>query len=121
MNTTKLTLTATTSALIIASSLLLSAGVQAADGMSNYMETALIDVCKAAKSNNTIRFHNTVDGYRLKTKTVALKVVCNGENISEFAANNGANKTADRLNHALGDVSIEDVALTESNKIYVYF
>ncbi|WNC70647.1 DUF3718 domain-containing protein [Thalassotalea psychrophila] len=120
MNTTKLTLTTTTGALIIASSLLLSSGVQAA-GMSNYMETALIDVCKAAKSNNTIRFHNTVDGYRLKTKTVALKVVCNGENISEFAANNGANKTAERLNDSLGDVSIEDIALNDSDKLYVNF
>ena len=120
MNTTKLTLTTTTSALIIASSLLLSNGAQA-NSMSSYMENALIDVCKAAKSNNTIRFNNTVDGYRLKTKTVALKVVCNGENISEFAANHGANKTADRLNNALGDVSIEDVALNESDKLYVNF
>lgn len=121
MNTKKLTLTTTTGALIIASSLLLSNGVQAAGSMSSYMEGALIDVCKAAQSNNIIRFHNTVDGYRLKTKTVALKVVCNGENISEFAANHGANKTADRLNNSLGDVSIEDVALNESDKLYVNF
>ena len=120
MNTTKLTLTTTTSALIIASSLLLSNGIQAA-GMSSYMENALIDICKAAKSNNTIRFHNTVDGYRLKTKTVALKVVCNGENISEFAVNHGANKTAERLNDSLGDVRIEDVVLNDSNKLYVNF
>ncbi|NMP17414.1 MULTISPECIES: DUF3718 domain-containing protein [unclassified Thalassotalea] len=92
-----------------------------ANSMSSYMENALIDVCKAAKSNNTIRFSNTVDSYRLKTETVALKVVCNGENISDFAATHGAYKTADRLNEALGDVSIEDVALNETEKFYVNF
>ncbi|KGJ99692.1 DUF3718 domain-containing protein [Thalassotalea sp. ND16A] len=118
MNNSKLTLT--TGALVIASSLFLSSSIQAA-GMSSYMENALIDVCKAAKSNNTIRFSYTVKSYRLKTQTVALKVVCNGENISEFAANHGANKTADRLNEALGDVSIEDVALNDSEKLYVNF
>ena len=85
------------------------------------MENALIDVCKAAQSNNTLRLTKTVDSYRLKTKTVAMKVVCNGENISEFAATHGANRTADRLNNSLGDVSIEDVALNTTDKLYVNF
>ncbi|MEW6996948.1 DUF3718 domain-containing protein [Colwelliaceae bacterium BS250] len=117
MKTFKLLATATTATLLMAS----IATVNAAPGMSAYMETALIDVCKAAKSNNTLRLNKTVDGYRLKTKTVAMKVVCNGENISDFAATHGANKTSDRLNRSLGDVSIEDVALNNSDKLYVTF
>ncbi|MDN3653110.1 DUF3718 domain-containing protein [Thalassotalea ponticola] len=92
-----------------------------ANAMSSYMENALIDVCKAAQSNNTIRFGKAVDSYRLKTETVALKVVCNGENIADFAATHGAYKTADRLNDALGDVSIEDVADNKTQRYYVNF
>ena len=115
-----LSLLKVTGSAVIAATLLLS-NVAKADQMSSYMENALIDVCKAAKSNNTIRFTNTVESYRLKTKTVAMKVVCNGENISEFAATHGANRTADKLNNSLGDVSIEDVALNTNNKLYVNF
>ncbi|WP_068546434.1 DUF3718 domain-containing protein [Thalassotalea crassostreae] len=114
----KNTITATTTTTLLA--LTMSAPVQAGN-MPSYMESALIDVCKAAKSNNTIRFRNTVDSHRLKTQTVALKVVCNGDNIADFAANNGANKTADHLNQSLGDISIEDVALNSNDKIYVNF
>lgn len=117
MKTLKLLVTATATTLLLAS----ISTANAESSMSSYMENALIDVCKAAKSNNTIRFNNTVDGYRLKTKTVAMKVVCNGENISEFAANHGADKTSNRLNRSLGDVSIEDVALNNADKLYVNF
>ncbi|MEW6996947.1 DUF3718 domain-containing protein [Colwelliaceae bacterium BS250] len=117
MKTFKLLVTATTATLLIAS----ISTAHAEPTMSAYMETALIDVCKAAKSNNTIRFNKTVDGYRLKTKTVAMKVVCNGENISDFAATHGANKTSDRINRSLGDVNIEDVAVNNSDKLYVNF
>ncbi|WP_371189441.1 DUF3718 domain-containing protein [Thalassotalea maritima] len=121
----------TTAALtaVLLSTALYSTTVQAHGGgsssagspMSPYMETALIDVCKSSLSNNTIRFSDTVDSYRMKTKTVAMKVVCNGENIADFAANNGAYKTAERLNESLGDVSIEDVALNANEKFYVNF
>ncbi len=115
-----LSLTRTTGALLLTSALAISASVSA-NPMSPHMENALIDVCKAAKSNNVIRFKNTVTENRLKTKTVALKVVCNGENISDFAATHGAYKTSDRLNRSLGKVRIEDVALNDKDKFYVNF
>lgn len=120
MNTLAKKLITVAGILTITTSALLSNAVRA-DNMSSYMKHALIDVCKSAKSNNIIRFNNMVDGYRLKTQTVALKVVCNGENIADFAANNGAYKTADRLNESMGDVSIEDVALNNEDKLYVNF
>jgi len=78
--------------------------------MTPYMENALIDVCKAAKSNNTIKLNYTTKSYRLKTKTVALKVMCNGEDLISFAESNGAYKTAEKLQNSIGNVTITDLA-----------
>jgi uncharacterized protein DUF3718 len=78
--------------------------------MSKYMETALIDVCKAAKSNHLGKYNKISKSYRLKDKTIALKVVCNGDDIISFAEKHGADKTAAKLQRSLGNVSIIDVA-----------
>lgn len=120
MNTNNSLITRVTGTLLLTSALFVTTTVSA-NSMTPHIENALIDVCKAAKSNNTIRFTNTVKEYRLKTKTVALKVVCNGENISDFAATHGAYKTSDKLNQSMGNVSLEDVALNSNNKFYVNF
>ncbi len=81
--------------------------------MSSYMETALIDVCKAAMSNKVYRLNSTSKSYRLKDKTIALKVVCNGDDIISFAERHGADKTAAKLQKSIGNVSIIDTAATE--------
>ena len=78
--------------------------------MSPYMKTALADVCKAAMSDKIHRLNNTSKSYRLKDKTIALKVMCNGDDIISFAENNGAYKTAARLQKSIGNVSITDTA-----------
>ena len=67
-----------------------SAGNQPLDP---YIESALIDVCKSTLTNRTYKMKKTIDGYNLNTQTVAMKVMCNGANISDFAAQNGAHKT----------------------------
>jgi hypothetical protein len=85
-------------------------GFNASAAMSTYMETALVDSCKAALSNKNLRLSNTLKGYRLKEKTVAMKVVCNGDDIITFAEKHGADKTAARLSKSLGTASIEDIA-----------
>jgi len=81
--------------------------------MSPYMKTALVDVCKAAMSDKTLRLSNTTKSYNLKDKTVALKVMCNGDDIISFAENHGAHKTAAKLQRSIGNVSIIDTAATE--------
>jgi hypothetical protein len=86
-----------------------------------YIESALIDVCKSALSNNVLRMNRTIKGYHLKTKTVAMKVMCNGENISNFAYTNGADRTGAKLEKSLGSVSIDDIAMNSSDKLSVYF
>ncbi|SES96373.1 DUF3718 domain-containing protein [Thalassotalea agarivorans] len=94
--------------------------VSNANAMDRHMETALIDTCKAAKSNSTIRLKNTLEDYRLKESTVALKVMCNGTDIADFASLHGADRTAAKLNDAVkGTVEIIDVA--KVTKINVTF
>ncbi|AAZ28277.1 MULTISPECIES: DUF3718 domain-containing protein [Colwellia] len=89
---------------------LLAISLPSQAAMTPYMEKALIDVCKAAKSNSVIKFKGTTKYYRLKTKTVALKLMCNGEDVITFAESYGADKTAARLQKSLGNVRITDVA-----------
>lgn len=78
--------------------------------MSPYMKTALVDVCKAAMSNKVHRLNNATNSYRINDKTVALKVICNGDDIISFAENHGADKTAAKLQRSIGNVSIIDTA-----------
>ncbi len=81
--------------------------------MSPYMKTALVDVCKAAMSNKVHKLNETTKSYHLKDKTVALKVMCNGDDIISFAENHGADRTAAKLQKSIGNVSIIDTAATE--------
>ena len=78
--------------------------------MTPYMENALIEVCKAAKSNSIQKLNSTTKGYRLTQKTVALKLVCNGEDVISFAESYGADKTAAKLQKSIGSVDITDIA-----------
>ncbi|MFT5294080.1 MAG: hypothetical protein ACI9YH_000086 [Colwellia sp.] len=78
--------------------------------MTPHIKNALIDICKAAKSDSTIKLNYTTKSYRLKTKTVALKVMCNGEDLISFAESNGAYKTAEKLQNSIGNVTITDIA-----------
>lgn len=104
MKTIKTTLIALATAPVIAFSL----PSQAA--MSPYVEKALIDVCKAAKSNKIYKFNATAKSYNLRDKKIALKVMCNGDDIISFAENHGAYKTAAKLQKSLGNVAIIDTA-----------
>lgn len=79
----------------------------------SYMETALVDVCKAAQSNKVFKLKSTIKSYHLQNKTIALKVMCNGDDIITFAEKHGANKTAATLQKSIGDVSISDIAAIE--------
>jgi hypothetical protein len=87
--------------------------------MDPYIETALIQTCKAAKSNNIFRYNAITDSYNLKDKTVALKVMCNGDDIIAFAEKHGADRTAAKLQRSIGNVNIIDVAAI--SKINVTF
>lgn len=97
----------------------LSALSTSALAMDKNIENALIDVCQSAASDKNYRMNKTIKGYNLKHKTVALKVMCNGDDIIAFAEKRGATKTAARLQESIGGVEIIDVA--KLNKINVTF
>ncbi|MGB1261937.1 MAG: DUF3718 domain-containing protein [Cognaticolwellia sp.] len=78
--------------------------------MDRYVENALIDVCKSTLTNSLARYKKTTKSYNLRDKTVALKVMCNGDDIISFAENHGAHKTAARLERSIGNTNITDVA-----------
>lgn len=85
-----------------------------------HIESALIDVCKSALSNKVAKYQKTTKSYNLQNKTVALKVMCNGSDIIDFAQKHGAYKTAARIERSIsGHVNIIDVAKIE--KINVDF
>ncbi len=82
-----------------------------------HMEQALIDVCKAVKSNSPFQLRAVTKSYRLNTKTVALKVMCNGESIINFAETNNAVRTAAKLQQSIGNVNISDIAAVSKVKV----
>ena len=87
--------------------------------MSPYMESALVNVCKAAKSNKMHKFQSTRKAHNLKSRTIALKVSCNGQDIIAFAQSHGAHKTAGHLSDKIGNVSISEIAAVK--KVNVNF
>lgn len=89
--------------------------------MPKYLEDGLISVCKAAANDKSYRMSKEIKALRLKTKTVALKVVCNGSDIISFAESYGAEKTAAKLSDSIGSVRVTDIAMNASTKYDVSF
>lgn len=107
----------TTNILAIASLsgiLLLTSHQTTAVQMDEHIENALISVCKAARSNDVFDLKNAIKEYRLKEKTVAMKVVCNGSNIILFSEESNAFKTATHLSNKLGGSEIVDITVAYS-------
>ena len=78
--------------------------------MDPNIEKALINVCKSVTTNKVHTYKRTAKSYRLKDKTIALKVMCNGQDIISFAESYGADKTARILQKSLGKTNIIDLA-----------
>lgn len=86
--------------------------------MDKYVEQSLIEVCKASTSNSMLKFNKTMKSLHLKNKAVANKVVCNGDDITDFARSHGSYKVAAKLEKSLsGDVSITDMAALSKIKV----
>ncbi|MBW8191136.1 DUF3718 domain-containing protein [Neiella marina] len=89
--------------------LLISAPSKAS--MNPVVEKALQDVCHTSLSNKTMNFKKVVKSYRLDLQDVADKVVCNGEDIGTFAAENGADEIANYIRSLQeGHVEIQELA-----------
>lgn len=74
------------------SGLLASTGASAAK-MPVSLEKDLVKVCEAIRDNNRLRLHQAVKDSGLSFRTLADKLVCNGQDMLEFAATHGADDT----------------------------
>ncbi|MDG1731360.1 MAG: DUF3718 domain-containing protein [Thalassotalea sp.] len=108
------TLTKITTVALASATLFMASGASAA--MSNYMEGALIEVCKSAQKDSVMNLRKTIKSHRLNEKTVAMGLVCNGEDVISFAENSGAFKTANHLEKKIGGADIVDLAQVYSVK-----
>lgn len=99
---------------IAAASIAISFNVNAAPTkLTQAQEATLVKICKSATHKSPLRFIHTLRRNHLRTKTVAENVVCNGQEIAEFALNHGATKVANRLYRSMGvrgRVTIQDIA-----------
>jgi hypothetical protein len=78
--------------------------------MDTYIESALVDVCKSAQKGNLREFNQKTKSYKLSDKNIAMKVMCNGDDIIEFASKHGSDRVAAKLESSIGGVSITDMA-----------
>ena len=114
MTTFKTALIALTTAIPV-----LAFSLPSQSSMDPIIEKALISVCKSVTTNKVYKYQQTAKSYQLKDKTIALKVVCNGQDIISFAQSHGADKTAAKLQKSIGSIRIIDTAATE--KLHVTF
>ena len=97
MTTFKTTLIALATAVpVLAFSIPSHAAASSAD-----VETALVEICEAAQSNKVHKLNSTLKSYGLQHKKVALKVVCNGDDIITFSEKHGAVQTAAKLQQSI--------------------
>jgi len=87
--------------------------------MDKHIESALIDVCKSAQKGNLRHFNQKTKSYHLTNQNVAMKVMCNGDDIIDFASKHGSDRIAAKLERSIGGVSITDMAAV--SKINVGF
>lgn len=77
---------------VAVSSLMFASGASAAK-MPVSLEDDLIKVCEAIRDNNRLRLHQAVKNSGLSFRTLADKLVCNGQDMLAFAATHGADNT----------------------------
>ena len=107
----------TTTLAAITSVICLTATSFSSSAMDRHVENALIDVCKSAMSNSVYRYNKTIKSYNLKNRTVALKVMCNGDDIITFAEKHNAPRTAAKMAKSIGDVNISDLAAVNKKSV----
>ena len=87
----------------------------------SHLEDGLVSICKSAALDNRLKMTKKMKEFHLKTKTVALNVMCNGQDIISFAERYGAEKTTAKLSNSIGSVSVTDIAAMNAVKYDVTF
>ncbi|WP_440876366.1 DUF3718 domain-containing protein [Thalassotalea sp. PLHSN55] len=89
--------------------------------MPEYLEEGLVKICKTAALDKRLQMSKEIRSLRLKTRVVALNVVCNGQDIISFAEQYGAVKTTAKLSNSIGSVQVTDLASITGYKYDVNF
>jgi len=89
--------------------------------LPSHVEQGLVQVCKSAANDKLMKMNKSIKALNLKSKTVALNVICNGKDIISFAEHYGAKRTVAKLSKKLGSVQIIDLAAVGQKKYDVTF
>ncbi|MGP9800412.1 DUF3718 domain-containing protein [Rheinheimera sp. NSM] len=85
----------------------------------SYIHQALVQVCSETADDDRLGLHNTLKAYRISKQAAVEKVVCNGQQLMDFARANQAVKVAAMLqpyaDRMKGRVTIQDVAAPAAN------
>lgn len=87
--------------------------------ISSYIRTALVQVCSDTADDDRLGLHKTLKAYRISKQDAVEKVVCNGQQLTDFARANQAVKVAAMLkpyeDRIKGRVTIQDVSAVAAN------
>lgn len=81
--------------LLIATSLIAGTvlGSSSAMAMDDYLEQTLVSFCESTMNNDRLQLDRDIRKHHFDHKTVATKVMCNGETIMTFARQHNAERT----------------------------
>lgn len=68
-------------------------GSSQALAMDSYLEQTLVSFCESTMNNDRLQLDRDIRKHRFDHKTVATKVMCNGQTIMSFARQYNANRT----------------------------
>lgn len=86
---------------------------------NSHMHKALVQVCSETADDDRLGLHSTLKAYRISKQAAVEKVVCNGQQLMDFARANQAIKVTSMLqpyeDRIKGRVTIQDVAAPAAN------
>lgn len=104
----------------ITMSVLMGSQTVSAGPMDKYVEQSLVKVCRSAMTNNLLKYHKTLKSFHYTQRMIAERVVCNGDEIADFARKHGSYKVAHKIEKSKrSSTSITDIAAV--NKLSVTF
>lgn len=85
----------------------------------SYIYNALVQVCSETADDDRLGLNKTLKSYRISKQAAIEKVVCNGQQLMDFARANQAVKVTRMLqpyeDRIKGKVTIQDVAASAAN------
>ena len=103
---------------VFAAGLTLPAAVNA-NLSDSYIQNALVEICTETSVDDRVALKKTLGHYRISKQNAVEKVVCNGQQLTDFARANQAVKISAMLqpyeDRIKGRVTIKDVAAPAPN------